>query len=424
MNPLVLALSFIRVPRLFVYLILWPLVIGMFMIVVQLSLTAIFTKVSTESSTELAGEIEAEKEHDTVRYFLYGSHDPLPPPQVCYWENEIADKPNCRVEPVDLTVLTDDPAAFDAARLDAFFKGNLRQVHVCRSCESELQLDLRKQPPRIYIQGMLGFLVFLSSDRAFTQSLRQHRVEALEERENVEGVHGVPYIVSSGLSQPLALRGNEGIAALVLNVASLIVVTLWLMLRAHRRVLDYFARSGSLLPLVAACGKRPFYLSLWLVTIVRVCCFLLAAVPVTYFFFTRSVAPQTFAQLRGMAPALVLWVTAVLVSMGALTIIGSIADLKHRHTWTSFLYKYIPLFACLFGATVWFATLFFDGSAVRILQYAVSVIPVLGMCPIIIAPLVALEHWILVAHAALATILLIVLLQVNARWFAAHLEEL
>ena len=60
--------SFVRVPRLFVYLILWPLVIGMFMIVVQLSFTALFTKVSTESSSDLEVELEAEQEHDAIRF--------------------------------------------------------------------------------------------------------------------------------------------------------------------------------------------------------------------------------------------------------------------------------------------------------------------------------------------------------------------
>lgn len=424
MNPLVLALSFVRVPRLFAYLILWPLVIGMFMIVVQLSFTTLFTKVSTETSTELETELKAEKEHDAIRYFLYGSHESLPPPKVCRWGQDLKPNSDCSIEAVDLTVLTEKPTEFDPAELVSFFEGNLRQIHVCESCDSELQLDLRGEEPKIYIKGLFGFLVFMSSDRAFTQSLRQYRVQALEEREKVESFQGLPFIVSPGLSRPLALRGNEGVAALVLNVASLIVVTLWLMLRAHRRVLDYFARSGSLLPLVAACGKRTFYLSLWMVTIIRVFCFLLAAVPATIFFFTHSVDDSTIELLKQDIPMLVLWCIGVLVSMAALTIIGSIADLKHRHSWTSFLYKYVPLTACLLGSVCWFAALFFDSPAVRAIQVGISVLPVVGMCPIVLTPLVALDSRIVVAHTLLAALLLVLLLHLNARWFAAHLEEL
>lgn len=424
MNPIALAFSFVRVPRLFAYLILWPLVIGMFMIIVQLSFTALFTKVSTETSTELEDELETEKEHDAIRYFLYGSHRPLPPPQICVWETEQPRSPNCRIESVDLTVLSENPSAVNPAEMIGFFKNNLRQIHICRQCESELQLDLRGAEPKIYIKGLFGFLVFMSSDRAFTQSLRQYRVYALEEREKVENVQGLPYIISPGLSQPLALKGNEGIAALVLNVASLIVVTLWLMLRAHRRVLDYFARSGALLPLVAACGKRTFYLSLWMVTVIRVICFLIAAVPATLFFFTRTVDKSTVDALKTDWPLLALWCIAVLVSMAALTLIGSIADLKHRHSWTSFLYKYVPLTACLLGASCWFAALFFNQDAVRIVQRAIEVMPVVGMCPIILTPLVALDSRVVVAHTLLSALLLVFLLHMNARWFAAHLEEL
>ena len=69
-------------------------------------------------------------------------------------------------------------------------------------------------------------------------------------------------------------------------------------------------------------------------------------------------------------------------------------------------------------------TFIFEGVLPEYLRHAVTALPVAGLAPMIMAPLLQPPLFVLAAHGLLACIFLFYTLTLNARWFAAHLEEL
>jgi hypothetical protein len=212
---------------------------------------------------------------------------------------------------------------------------------------------------------------------------------------------------------------------LVVNFALIVIITLWLAIKAHRKVLDYFVRNGALLPMVAACSKRSFYGALWILTVSRVLAFLAAAVPMTVVVFLDLLGKEDLKRFfQGDIWALMLWGVTLVLSMSLATVIASIAELRQRHEILSFLYKYLPIFVSLLGGVIWVATFIFEGNAPSIIRQFLTACPIIGMVPVLIAPLFSPYAWLLVVNMVLTAALLAVTLNFNARWFAAHLEEL
>jgi len=208
-------------------------------------------------------------------------------------------------------------------------------------------------------------------------------------------------------------------------MASLVIISLWLALKAHRKVLDYFARNGALLPMVAATGKGVFYAAIWILTLTRVAAFVCAAVPITFFGLTGLLSDRQLDQMIKInSPEFVLWVLALLASLSLATLIASIADLKHRHQFFSIGYRYVPLFFCLAGGFVWTGSFLFDGPFFGYFRALLSALPIVGAASILVAPVMQPQLSVLVVHLLLTSVLLVVALKRNARWFAAHLEEL
>jgi hypothetical protein len=119
----------------------------------------------------------------------------------------------------------------------------------------------------------------------------------------------------------------------------------------------------------------------------------------------------------------VLWGIALVATMALATVIASISELKHRHAFVSILYRFVPLLAASLGALAWAFSLFSRAEGVGIFRLVVAAIPVLGMVPIMVAPITNLPVLPLLVHSALAGVTLVLILRRNARWFAAHLEE-
>ena len=119
-----------------------------------------------------------------------------------------------------------------------------------------------------------------------------------------------------------------------------------------------------------------------------------------------------------------LWISAIISSLGAMSIIASIAELKHRHSLVSFLYKYIPVLCFAAGTMTWVFTLFSAAHSATFLQYFVSSLPLFGLSPIVLAPVFKVDPTVMALHTVVASFLVVILLRLNSRWFAAHLEEI
>ncbi|MCB0360054.1 MAG: hypothetical protein KDD44_10470, partial [Bdellovibrionales bacterium] len=410
---------FLRVPRLFLSLMLWPLAFGLGMVVVQLTFTTLFAKTTMETADDVRESIASQREDSPLRELLYGSSAPLPPPKICRGPGS-----SCAFQSLDVSITVDEPDTFDASHFATLFTGNVERIHVCKDCRTDLNIDLRSGRRTFNVHSLGALALFALLDSQKETSIREYKARALAARERIEEMEGSILIHAPGLRKPIGISGNEGLAALVLNVAALVLITLWLALRAHRRVLDYFSRNGALQPLVASCGKRQFYSALWLVMFARVGCFLIASMPATVLFFIETVDQRTIDFIREHSGELAVWVIAVASSLGALMLTGSISDLKHRHTYVAFLYRYVPLAICIGTVPLWFYLTFQQSVLAHAVQLLLTALPLFGLVPILLAPVLSLQPLLLSMHIVFSLAMILLLLRRNTRWFAAHLEDL
>lgn len=428
MKSVSLAFCFIRVPKLFATLLMWPLLIGLAVSVTQIVATSAYVRIVDEDVEQFQRRIDApDKTAELVRSFLFGSKDALPAVRTCSWEQQAGgERPaadDCRIEPLDVAVRVEDPSSYDASEISRFFNGSARKVHVCRDCTADI--TIRGDGERIadvYNVKSLGVLALTESENE--REVYAGVLEVKSTIERLQGVTGTVLLHAPGLSRPVNISKASAVMILVLNTAFLIIITLWLSLVGHRKVLQYFARNDALLPLVAACGKAEFYNSLWVITLLRVGFFLLAALPATCVIYVHSIPEDTLHEFMGSAIHFLLWISAIVSSLGAMTIIASIAELKHRHSMVSFLYKYVPILCFGGGTLTWVFTLFFSGEAAQSIQYLVSSLPLFGLSPIVLAPVFKLDPTLMALHTVIASLLVVILLRMNARWFASHLEDI
>jgi hypothetical protein len=177
------------------------------------------------------------------------------------------------------------------------------------------------------------------------------------------------------------------------------------------------------LPLVAATGKRAFYGALWILTGARVGCFLAASIPLVYLGLQGFIGAGAYQQLWHKWPLLLCWFAAIFPAVALSTVIASISDLKHRHSIASFAYRYAPFLIALVGGMVWGFTFVFPSSAAGVVRSLVTAVPVVGLAPLFIAPVTEPPIASLVAHSVLSLGVLMALVRLNMRWFAAHLED-
>lgn len=433
MRSIRIASALLKIPRLFVSLILFPLLVGLLLVVAQLVLTSMAFMVSTRSSDDLQRTFKEQNENNIVRRIIYGSGKRLPELLICRWQQQpnpingevVEAPPNeaCHPSLLDAALLVEDPARTDIERYRALFNGNVERLHVCRSCEPYITIDLRGAKPATKIQSIWALAI--TSLLSLDDTLNRRFVDTIQRKEEIRSLLGARSLSLSGVGQPLNLNALRGVLVLVLNIVCLVIIALWLALKAHRRVLDYFARNGALLPMVAATGKGSFYSALWVLTGVRVFCFLAIGIPLAAMTLSDLLTRRELEQfLATDLRLLLLWIVAIATSLALATLVASIADLKHRHSWLSFLYRYFPLLLCLGGALLWGATFLFEGAVSSAVRDGITACPVVGMLPVLLVPLLKPSILLVTLHACSSAAALAVLLRHNTRWFAAHLEEL
>jgi hypothetical protein len=177
--------------------------------------------------------------------------------------------------------------------------------------------------------------------------------------------------------------------------------------------------------MVAATGKSTFYCAIWILTFIRVAFFLLGSVPLCYYSLrtlTQIDPTETFFNKDVLA--FVLWLLALGMSLSLATLIASIADLKHRHNLMNVAYRYIPLFVAFGGGLVWGLTFLVERDFTHLIRTIISCLPLVGMAPVLLAPVFTPEYGVLVANTLFTMGLFMLAIRSNTRWFAAHLEEL
>jgi hypothetical protein len=425
-----LAWSLIRIPHLAFSLFVFPLTIGICLVIVQLIATGVIVRASSLENSHLGSvEERSSRENSIVRRILYGSGDLRPDLKVCRWsfdpttQEEVPPGPECAPDRLDVALRVSDPATFDVTHYKGIFSGQIDRLHVCQSCQPDVVITPKSgkdSTSRAYSAFGLAVLSLPLSH----QDLIQKRMAVGKKLSHIMKLLGGVYFEIPEIEGGINTTAIRKTLPITMNIALLVIITLWLALRAHRKVLDYFAQNDVLLPLVAACGRSRFYSAIWLLTAARVFCFLGSSIPVLYFGLKGVVDKKSIFTLDTSISQLSVWLLAITTSLALATIMASISELKHRHHLLSIFYRYVPIAIALFGGVVWVATLLIDSGSMGMVRGIIAGLPVIGTAPLLLGPIINLPIVVMLPHALFAGILFVFMLRKNARWFAAHLEEI
>lgn len=423
-----IAWALLRVPNLTRHLFLLPILVSLLIVLGQLVTTGLFLKAASHS-TLWSGEDKVEEAADInpIRLLLYGSGERRGELKVCRWvpreENPTRERaPNaaCKADSLDVAINVDNPQEFVADEYAAIFSGQIDRLHICKHCAPDAIISVGEDGTAHAQSYSMWGIAVLSLAFLPQEALRAERLDAVQLTRNRIGSISL-FMPESGRLIPISATNPA--VAFTLNVVPLIIIALWLAVRAHGKVLEYFSHNHVLLPLVAATGKRAFYGALWILTGARVSCFLAASIPLVYMGLQGLAGEDMYKQLWQKWLLLLSWFAAIVPAVALSTVIASISDLKHRHSIASFAYRYAPILIALGGGMVWGFTFVFPSSEAGMARSVVTAMPVVGLAPVFIAPVTEPPIASLVAHSVLSLGVLMALVRLNMRWFAAHLED-
>jgi hypothetical protein len=326
----------------------------------------------------------------------------------------------CAPDRLDVAVRSQTPATQNVSEFIPLFNGSFERLHVCQTCTPDIIITPGEDGST---ETRSVFALALLRMARYNASVVDGYVKAIKNFDEVHSTLGNIRLSFPGFRAPVPISNASKYIAIVLNIAGMILISLWLAVKAHRRVLEYFAKSGALMPLVVATGSGTFYSALWLLTFIRVAAFLMAVLPVTVYSLTRVAAtlPENGLFSNNYTEFSV-WVLTLSCSFGLTTLLASVADLKSRHTFIGWVYRYVPLAICACGAILWaFLFLFEEAYLVR---DVISSLPIAGSLPILLAPVFQPRMDVLCLHFVLSGLLIALVTRYNTRWFAAHLEEI
>jgi len=423
LNAFRLARHLLSIRRLFISLLLMPVVIGLGIVFVQTIASVTYLKLINEHSNEYGRRLSTSQASAFLRRFLYGTAETGAKVTICRWADGMPAGEGCAIAPIDIVLRVQNPADFDPSAIVDTFEGATRRIHLCRDCDSEFRITLTGDGAQTRISSFAALAVLALADSERFVDLSRHLVKAHAEWDQIEEIRGEVEFAPPGLSAPIMFSDARNIMVLVLNASLIAAIVLWLALRSHRRVLDYFAKNDVLLPLIASCGKRTVYHSLWVLTLVRVIAFLLTALVPLLFVMSALRDVSSKPLIAASAPALLLWGVTVFLGLSAMGTIVSIGELKQRYPFASLMHKVLPFVAWLGGSVLWFVAILEGGSSWQTIAKTVELLPVIGLTPVLIAPMGALSVGMLACHSVIACLLAWHALRYNAQWFGAHVEE-
>ena len=422
MESLRIAIALIRVPRLFLTILLFPLLMGFALAAGQLVITGLFLKTLNRTAAEIEGSQVLHQRKQFVAEYLRS--EKFETAKICEWHgSHPPEDPACVIRPLDVAIQSASRNE-QTEELIRLFSAVTPRIHLCATCNADLTLRISGNGVETVITDVWGVLV-LSAAQNEGSALLDRVLATIKERDRLRSVLGNVTIRLPGFRKPVNGTEFESTMALVFAASSILVIALWLALRAHRNVLDYFSKNGALTALVAATGKGEFYGALWCITAFRVFAFLIAVVPATCQLAYDLLSPQGRHAFMGNGISdLLLWLISIVSGLSVVMLIASVGELRQRDSPFSFLYKYLPVIAWALGSVVWVMTVLIPTPRMLMVRAVIASIPVVGLTPVMIAPALSPALSVLVWHALASSLLLALVLRANARWFAAHLEEL
>ena len=162
----------------------------------------------------------------------------------------------CAPDRLDIALHVPDSMQVDLDEYLRLIEGDALRLHVCKKCSPDLELFVSPQGNSVKAHSAYGLMLYtlLNLDKRIQQQYK----ELKKMREDLREKLGDVFFLLPELKAPIAISSLEVSLIFILNITALVVIALWLGLRAHRKILDYFSKSGALLPMVAATGKTPF----------------------------------------------------------------------------------------------------------------------------------------------------------------------
>jgi len=330
----------------------------------------------------------------------------------------------CSIDNFHVAFHVEDSEKFDPSQYINVLNGWVSTIHICQSaCEAYTTILISsKEKTRTEVTDPWAYSLLQSARQA--AAANNYMMDSLRELDRMRDLFGDRFIQMKGMREPINAKNTLYVFAVITNVVVLIVISIWLALKAHRKVLDYFMLSGSLLPLIAATGIRRFYGALWILTGMRVLAFLSSAAPVALIAVINGFSTQAGPVLSHIQPfEVVIWLIATTASLALGALIASISDLKHRYNLLSFVYRILPLTMCSLGMLVWMILFLDEGSTSLIIRSIIASLPLFGTGPMLLAPIMKPNFNIYVVHSVLSVLLLVIVARKNSRWFAAHIES-
>lgn len=409
-SPFFVALSFMRIPKLFIDIFLLPCLISFFIILIQLVITSlVIGSVSTKADTQIKN---TQAVTNPLRKFLLGCEDCKL--EVCRYEkSQIISGKNCEREFYDFTIYAPKPREFDLSPYLEQLNTHFKRVVICDDCEPSAIVLETSPVTEIHISSVWGLMLYANSVQDSFKKLKASR----DKTEEIKGKFGSLYLHIRGMGM---IKGEKLVQRLgvIANICSILVISVWLLVRAHRLILSYFARSGSLLPLVSFLGP-PFYSSIWILTLMRVLIFLspstLAAYVVLKAEYNIEFLP--FADL-------IEWLLALFSGFLLAGLTSSISDLKSRGNFRYIIFRYLPFLTTLIGGALWGLSLLFPLSFMVSLRSILTATPLLGLAPLILSPIFPVSKLVIAAACASNALCVYLLARANRTWFNSHLEEI
>jgi len=111
-----IALAFLRIPHLAVSLFIFPLVMSLGIVIVQLLVTGVVVKLTGPAAEIATTATSSESNSNPIRWLLYGSGEPRPTLKVCRWvsrgDDAMHEEPpeaSCSPDRLDVALQVENP---------------------------------------------------------------------------------------------------------------------------------------------------------------------------------------------------------------------------------------------------------------------------------------------------------------------------
>ena len=197
------AVSLLRVRRLFFSLFLGPVLLGLIIVLVQTAATVILIDLSNEDSEQFGERMSSSTESEILRGYVFGSGEIPDQPRIC---NEIDAANECPLKESDIVVHNQSNRVIDIKEFQETFRGAAQRIHFCKDCTSDFILTVGESNTETRIFSLSGLAVLFLADNRRLVELRHHLTEAKSEKERAEKVQGNIKFHPPGLESPLAFE--------------------------------------------------------------------------------------------------------------------------------------------------------------------------------------------------------------------------